>query len=167
MKLYGFFSGNKTIVKDNDSKSWLISKFYGEKKGPIYFLDIYETLYFLDWGSLTLEKKESFEKLIKSLKKEALEKYAVFKHFRDLGYVIKTGLKFGFDFRVYPKGKNPEKSHSKYVVWVVKEKAKINTNELARAIRMALGLNTDLLLAVVGDDLEVITYNFSRIELQK
>lgn len=167
MKVKGFFSGDKTIIKDNDSKSWLISKFYGEKKGQLYFLDIYETLYLLECKSLILEKKESFEKIIATQKRDILEKYAVFKHFRNLGYVIKTGLKFGFDFRVYPKGKDPEKTHSKYVVWVVKEKSKISTNELARAIRMALGLKTQIIIAVVGTDLEVVTYGLERLELQK
>jgi len=165
MQLKGTFLNNKTLITENDSKSWLIAKDYGEKKNKTLILDIYETLYFLEKGSLKLDKKQTFEGIIKKCKKEVIDNFAVFKHLRALGYVTKTGLKFGFDFRAYPKGKGLEKAHSKYVVWVVKEKQKISTNELARAVRMALGLNTSLLLAVVGDDLEVIFQEINRVEL--
>jgi len=165
MNLKGTFVNNKTIISENDSKSWLISKYYGEKTGNSFFLDIYETLYFLERGALKLSKKETFESIIKKSKKEILDNFAVFKNLRSLGYVVKTGLKFGFDFRVYPKGKSPDKSHSKYVVWAVKEKQKINTTELTKAVRMSLGLKTTLLLAIVGDDLEVVFQEISRKEL--
>ncbi len=165
MKLNGTFLKNKTLISENDSKSWLINKFYGEKVGPSFFLDIYETLYFLEKGSLKLSKKDSFESIVKKSQKEILDNYAVFKHFRELGYIIKTGLKFGFDFRVYPKGKNPDKSHSKYVVQVIKEGKKIGTNELSKSVRMSLGLKTQLLVAVVGNDLEVVLYNLDRTKL--
>ena len=34
-------------------------------------------------------------------------KYCVFKDIRNRGYIIKTALKFGADFRVYDRGVNP------------------------------------------------------------
>ena len=160
MQLIGIFKNNKTIIKDNDSKSWLINKSYGTKKDSLFFLDIFETLYLLE--KKKLKTSISFEDLITTLKKEIIEKYQTYKYFRDLGYVTKSALKFGFDFRVYPKGKNDKNSHTKYVIQAIKELDKIKATELAKTTRMALSLKTKLILSIVGNDLEVINYEITK-----
>ena len=45
-----------------------------------------------------------------------------FKDLRKKGYIVKTALKFGADFRVYEKGVKPGEDHAKWVVFPVHER---------------------------------------------
>jgi len=45
---------------------------------------------------------------------------------RDKGYVVKTALKFGADFRVYEKGRTPDEEHAKWIVFVEHESNKFS-----------------------------------------
>jgi len=94
--------------------------------------------------------------------KNIYQKYVIFKFFRDSGYVIKTGMKFGFDFRVYPKGKSEEESHSQYVVKVLPENLELKANDLVRMVRMAHTVRTELLIALVDNEGEFTIFSMKR-----
>ena len=68
----------------------------------------------IKWKLFQRTRKLSFEELIKKFKKidkKIQLKYPVFKDLREKGYVVKTALKFGAEFRVYEKGhKNRRKT---------------------------------------------------------
>src|SRR3989338_4430040 len=51
--------------------------------------------------------KESFIKKSTKLEPNFWIRYCVFKDIRNRGYIIKTALKFGADFRVYERGVKP------------------------------------------------------------
>ncbi len=48
-------------------------------------------------------------------------KHAVFNNLRERGYIVKTALKFGADFRVYDRGVKPGEDHAKWIVYPVYE----------------------------------------------
>ncbi|PIU21972.1 MAG: tRNA-intron lyase [Candidatus Diapherotrites archaeon CG08_land_8_20_14_0_20_30_16] len=166
----GNLDGDKVIVTDNNSKSLLVQRGFGENYKKYLVLDMYETLYLLENNSLTVKckgRKISAEKLIdKVLKEDAkkyfLHRYEVYNDIKSKGYVIKTGLKFGFDFRVYPKGKKISEEHTQFVVGVLPETQTIKSEELAKSVRMASTLHTDLILAIVDNELEISYYKISR-----
>ncbi len=82
-------------------------------------------------------------------------RYAVFKDFRDRGYVIKTALKFGADFRIYDRGVKPGEQHAKWIVYPVKESAKLTWQDFAAKNRVAHSTKKNLLIAVVDDEGDV------------
>ncbi|HLC33180.1 MAG TPA: tRNA-intron lyase [Candidatus Nanoarchaeia archaeon] len=82
-------------------------------------------------------------------------RYAVFRDFRNRGYVIKTALKFGADFRVYNKGIRPGQDHAKWVVFPVRESQKMTWQDFAAKNRVAHSTKKRLLIAVVDDELDV------------
>ena len=84
---------------------------------------------------------------------------------RNRGYCVKTGFKFGFEFRVYPKGKLPGESHSKIVVCVLPQNKRISMVELNRMVRLAKALNTELILAVIDSEDEINYYKIERKNL--
>src|SRR3989344_1494457 len=75
-----------------------------------------------------LQKPEIIKKFQKIDKKFSL-KYPVFKDLREKGYIVKTALKFGADFRVYDKGQTPGKAHAKWIVFVEHESKKMSWQE--------------------------------------
>jgi len=82
-------------------------------------------------------------------------RYAVFRDFRNRGYVIKTALKFGADFRIYERGIKPGEEHAKWIVYPVKESAKLTWQDFAAKNRVAHSTKKRLLIAVVDDEGDV------------
>ena len=91
------------------------------------------------------------------------KKFVVFSDLRDKGYVVKTGFKFGFDFRVYPKGKKPGEEHSQWVIEVKNQEEKFAMPELSRFVRMAQTLHTKALVAIVDAENETNYYEMARL----
>ncbi|NTV22891.1 MAG: tRNA-intron lyase, partial [Nanoarchaeota archaeon] len=87
--------------------------------------------------------------------KNLLTRYAVFKDLRNRGYIVKTALKFGADFRVYDRGKKPGEEHAKWVVYPVNEDASLTWYEFAAKNRVAHSTKKKLLLGVVDGEREV------------
>ena len=82
-------------------------------------------------------------------------RYAVFKDLRERGYVVKTALKFGADFRVYDRGVKPGEDHARWVVYPVSEGSTLTWHEFAAKNRVAHSTKKKLLLAVVDNEGDV------------
>ncbi len=72
-------------------------------------------------------------------------KMGVYKFLRNLGYIVRPGLKFGVDFAVYIKG--PGLEHSPYMVQIIEREGKIDPIELVRAGRLATTVKKNFVIA--------------------
>jgi len=61
----------------------------------------------------------------------------VFKNLREKGYIVKTALKFGAEFRIYEKGAKPGKNHAKWIVFTDYESGKLTWHEFSAKTRVA------------------------------
>ena len=169
-KFVGNLDGDKVIVTDEDSKALLCQRSFGKLQNKVLVLDLYEALYLCEKESLTIynnKKKITAEQITKTIlgkssKKYLIHKFAVYKDLRSKGYILKTGLKFGFDFRVYPKGKKIDEAHTQFVIEVLPESEKLTNQKIAKSTRMSIGLHTGLILAIVDNELDVSYYRISR-----
>ncbi len=127
-------------------------------KGKLNKLDVYEAAFLAEKGYLSI-KNISLKAMLKtatSRRKEFILLYEVYKDWRERGYVIKTGFKFGTHFRVYFPGARPVKQedkewiHSKHVIHVFPRESRLLTSEWARAIRVAHSVRKTFILAVPG-----------------
>ena len=82
-------------------------------------------------------------------------RYAVFKDLRERGYIVKTALKFGADFRVYERGVKPGEDHAKWIVYPVFEAETLTWYDWAAKNRVAHSTRKRLLLAIVDAELDV------------
>jgi tRNA-intron endonuclease len=80
------------------------------------------------------------------------ERYSVFRDLRNRGYIIKSGLKFGCDFRVYDKGSRPGKAHAKWLVFSTKENAKSSWKEMSGMARVANSTKKNVLVGIVDSE---------------
>ncbi|MDO8660355.1 MAG: tRNA-intron lyase [Candidatus Woesearchaeota archaeon] len=81
--------------------------------------------------------------------------YAVFSDLREKGYVVKTALKFGADFRVYDRGVKPGEDHARWVVFAVDQAVRMTWQDFAAKNRVAHSTKKKLLIAVVDNEGDV------------
>ena len=163
-----YLAGNRVIITEKKVKDRLIEKGYGEKEEKVLVLSLFEALYLLEKGKLEVEdvkgKKLTEKDLIRKAKEKLFyNKFVVFRDLRDRGFVVKTGFKFGFDFRVYPRGKKPGEEHTQWVINVSPQEARCSFPEFSRMVRMAGNLRTTLLQAIVDSENQVNYYEIKRI----
>ena len=110
---------------------------------------------------LSKNKKISSKDLMKKIQKfdkRIQIKYPVFKDLRERGYVVKTALKFGADFRVYEKSRKPGETHAKWIVFADSETQKLTWHEFSAKNRVAHSTKKNLLLAIVDEEGDVTYY---------
>jgi tRNA-intron endonuclease len=115
------------------------------------------------------EKMEVFSKGKKISKKELLKKlqridkkiqikYLVFKDLRERGYIVKTALKFGAEFRVYERGAKPGEKHAKWIVFTDDESNKLTWHDFSAKNRVAHSTKKNLLIAIVDEEGDISYY---------
>jgi len=123
----------------------------GEIDAPL-ILDLIEGLYLLESGTIAIykgKKKISREWMLEFCQQEYHDfdkKYAVYKSFRDLGYIVNPGIKFGCDFAVYERG--PGIDHAPYLVQVYGRRDPITSTGVILAGRLATSVRKHFVLAI-------------------
>lgn len=163
-KVQGLFSAERILTENsNEARELFNQSRYGVliETGQVQ-LSLHEALYLLEKGRLEVKdgrkKVLTFTDFINKAKKEEPNfwvRYAVFRDMRSRGYIIKTALKFGADFRVYDRGVKPGEDHARWVVYPVHEGSTLTWYEFAAKNRVAHSTKKRLMLAVVDDESDV------------
>jgi tRNA-intron endonuclease len=115
-------------------------------------LDLIEGYYLLKIPKIKITengKNVTVNALLKICRKEYYDfdkKFQVYKDFRDKGYVINPGIKFGCDFAVYQKG--PGIDHAPYLVQVYNKNDDISSTAVVLAGRLASSVKKQFILAI-------------------
>ena len=153
-------------VSSNSADAFTLYKksHFGEPIGEKVQYSFPEAIYLAENGKLELmngKKKIPVKDIIKIASKSDKRiyvKFPVFKDLRNKGYVVKTALKFGADFRVYERGSSPGEKHAKWIVFVDHESKKVTWHEFSAKNRVAHSTKKNLLLAIVDDEGDVSYY---------
>ena len=128
-------------------------------------LSVLEMIYLLEKGKINVVdsrgreiSKENVWKKTRKLDHHLFVRYSVFKDLRERGYIVKTALKFGADFRVYDRGVKPGEDHAKWVVFPVHETATHTWYEFSAKNRVAHSTRKRLLIGIVDDEGDVTYY---------
>ena len=141
------------------------SRFGSITEGGKVELSLLEALYLYEKKRLDLRseagRKMTFESYVRKARKVEPNfwiRYSVFKDIRNRGYIIKTALKFGADFRVYDRGVKPGEDHAIWVVYPVHEGETLTWHEFSAKNRVAHSTKKKLLLAIVDEELDISYY---------
>lgn len=128
-------------------------------------LSLLEALYLLEKNKIEVKdsrnKTLDFEQFLKratKLEPNFWIRYCVFKDMRNRGYIIKTALKFGADFRVYDRGVKPGEDHARWIIYPVHEGATLTWYEFAAKNRVAHSTKKRLMMGIVDDEGDVTYY---------
>jgi len=157
---------SKVITEDSD----LARELYNQGRFGVVLenkkvqLSLIESLYLIEKEKIAVmqnRKKLGFEELMKKSEKtepNILTRFLVYKDLRNRGYVVKTALKFGADFRVYDRGVKPGEDHAKWIVYPVNEGSEITWYEFAAKNRVEHSTKKRLLIAIVDEECDVTYY---------
>ncbi|MBW2993127.1 tRNA-intron lyase [Candidatus Woesearchaeota archaeon] len=137
-----------SLMEDNRLQLSLLEALHLSEKGKIIILD----------GKNKPVNTEKFIKKAKKVEPNFWIRYCVFKDMRNRGYIIKTALKFGADFRVYDRGVKPGEGHARWIVYPVHEGETLTWYEFAAKNRVAHSTKKRLLIGIVDDEGDVTYY---------
>lgn len=166
-KIHAHIMGTSISSNSQDAFALYRKSHFGEPIGEKVQYSFWETLFLVEKKKIEAfdkKKKLSFKDLMKkaySSDKRIHIKYSVFKDLREKGYVVKTALKFGADFRVYDRGFSPGDKHAKWIVFCDHESGKFTWHEFSAKNRVAHSTKKNLLLAIVDEEGDVSYYEVS------
>ena len=151
--------GERLIADDEDEAHNLYDQSrYGEVKDNKIQYSLVEGLYLLEKGKIEVldgKKTLDFEEFVKYATKKEPNfwiRYVAYRDMRNRGYIVKTALKFGADFRVYDRGIKPGEDHAKWVMYPVKESSGVTWYEFSAKNRVAHSTRKRLLIACVDEE---------------
>ena len=154
---------NRIIVWNiEDSRRLFSQGYYGKPIGmpkpkldeidvPLV-LDLIEGLYLLEKKKITIYKSKKkitikeMNQICANEHHDFEKKYLVYKNFREKGYIVNPGIKFGCDFAVYERG--PGIDHAPYLVQVYNRKEPITSTGIVLAGRLATTVRKQFILAI-------------------
>ena len=137
--------------------------FYGTERAGRVLLSVYEGLYLIERGIMRTDN--SFNQIRQSGMRyfENFDiTYRVYRDLRERGFMVKTGLKFGSDFRVYERIRSlREMEHSRYLV---KIKTKLIARDVAGDVRLSNAVKKILLYPFFTDNGNIIYISIRRVK---
>ncbi|MDO5822323.1 tRNA-intron lyase [Methanosphaera sp.] len=161
--MYSILLNDRVIVKDENAHNLYNKRYYGNLTDSGLELSFIEALFLLTKNKIEiydddkLITKEDLTNIIRQ--KHIFSHYLVYKDLRIRGYIIKTGFKYGSDFRIYERGHAPGDGHSNFLVKILSEEQEIKVRDFSSYVRVAHGVRKTLLLAVVDDEYDITYYD--------
>ena len=165
--VHAVLGGERVITENSDDarEFYNQSRFGSLAEDGKVELSLLEALYLMEKGRLLAKSQsgrtltfESYLKLAQKVEPNFWIRYCVFKDMRNRGYIIKTALKFGADFRVYERGVKPGEDHAKWIVYPVHEGSTLTWHEFSAKNRVAHSTKKRLLMGIVDDEGDVTYY---------
>lgn len=162
MSFSGTFVGDRVLTANTE----IFRKyFYGSERNNVVTLSLVEAAYLAEKGYLHLDEdiNELSEKA-RELEKNFERKYEVYRDLKERNFVVKTGFKFGSDFRVYERVESlSDLPHSKYLIKIADD-VSFDPSEVAGMVRLAQNVRKKMLF-VFEDNGKNLYYLMERIRV--
>lgn len=158
--------GDKLFSNSSKAFSLEDSKNFGERKEGKIIYSSYEAYYLYNRKDCEIVNNNKVLNNIEILRhflrsdKDFNLKYSVYSTLRSRGYIVKTGLKFGGEFRVYEKH---NLVHAKWICYSVKSSRKISWEDIISKARVSHSTAKKLLIAIVDED--VLFYELDWVKI--
>lgn len=165
-RINALFIGEKIVTEDSDQARDINNQSqFGTIVNKKVELSLLEAMYLLEKKKIVVRDKrkkeiseEGFMKKARAYDPHFDVRYTVFRDIRSRGYLVKTALKFGADFRVYDRGVKPGEDHAKWIVYPVHESSGMTWHEFSAKNRVAHSTKKRLMVGVVDDEGDVTFY---------
>jgi tRNA-intron endonuclease len=171
-KIISTLIAEKIFSNTKEAFNLFESQRFGERTGEKIFYTLQETLFLVESKKMEVidskDKKISERDLMKKFEKidkKFKTKYFVFRDLRQKGFIVKTALKFGAEYRVYEKGKEIGENHSKWILFPVAENTPMTWQDFSAKNRISHSTNKKLLIAIVDEENAVSYYEVNWLKI--
>ena len=171
-KIKATFLSERIFSNSKEAFGLFESQRFGERTGEKIFYTLHEALFLVQTGKMEIsdskDKKMPEKELLKKFEKidkKFKTKYLVFRDMRQKGFIVKTALKFGAEFRVYEKGKSIGEDHAKWILFPVSQNEQLTWQDFSAKNRIAHSTNKKLLIAVVDEENQVSYYEVNWLKI--
>ena len=169
---------DRVMISDvGNARQLFDNGWYGDLLEDRLELALVEAMLLMERGKIEIAKTKKKKMSSKEFYDHCLKidprfhvRYVVYKDLRERGLPVRTGFKFGCDFRVYERGVMPIKKgpkapheHTKWIVFCVSEDYNCSFQELSRAVRLAHNIRANMLWAVIDNENDVTFYSVTYI----
>ena len=172
-KIKAILRSEKITSNTTEAQNLFATSRFGEKSGQKILYSLPEALYLVQNKKMEITNRydkilteneilKKFERIDKKFK----TKYFVFKDLRKKGYIVKTALKFGAEFRVYEKGEKINQAHSKWICFTVSENKSHTWQDFTAKNRIAHSTKKNLLIAIVDEEGDISYYEIRWTKIQ-
>ena len=160
-------AGERVFSSARDALDLYSKSRFGEPEGGKVYYSLVESLYLLEKKKVEVYEnkkkltREAFIERAQKIEPQFWTRFCVFRDMRNRGYIVKTALKFGADFRVYSRGVKPCEEHAKWVLFPVYESSTLTWHEFAAKNRVAHSTKKKLLIGIVDDEGDVTYYEIA------
>ena len=162
-------AGERVISEDKKALDLYGKSRFGHVIGKKVYYSLVEAAYLIEKNKINIyeaRKKLDFDKFIvkaRKLEPNFWTRFCVFRDIRDRGFIVKTALKFGADFRIYDRGIKPGEAHAKWILFPVYESSTLTWHEFAAKNRVAHSTKKNLLIGIVDEEGDVSYYEIKWI----
>jgi tRNA-intron endonuclease, archaea type len=171
-KIKASLIAGKVTSNSVEAQDLIASKNFGEKLSQKIFYSLPEALFLVEDKKMevfdhqeNVVSSKDLQRKFQRLDKNFLNKFIVYRDLRKRGYVVKTALRFGAEFRVYEKGKSGAKNHSKWILFPVSEYEGCSWQDFSAKNRVAHSSKKNILVAIVDEETKVSYYEVKWIKL--
>ncbi len=166
-KVLAYFIRETVFTEDSDRARDLYaqSRYGSVQKDGRVVLSLIEALYLFEKGKIAVldgrNRELTFDQFLRKAKKTEPNfwtRYCVYKDMRNRGYILKTALKFGAEFRVYDRGIKPGEDHARWILYPVSEGNVLTWYEFAAKNRVAHSTKKRLMIGIVDNEGDVTYY---------
>jgi tRNA-intron endonuclease len=150
--IWNVVDANKLFTNGYYGKPIGISKPKQNEIDVPLILDLIEGYYLMIKSKIQIfrnKKKITINTMLKICKEQHYnfdKKFQVYNDFREKGYIVNPGIKFGCDFAVYQKG--PGIDHAPFLVQVYNRNENISSTDIVLAGRLATSVKKQFVLAI-------------------
>jgi len=169
-KVKAVFDGESVASNTKEAMTLHASSRFGEKKSGKVLYSIFEALYLLEKNKMEIKfgrKKLKVDQLVeiwRDTDPNIRTKYIVFRNMRNRGFIVKTALKFGAEFRIYDRGVKPGQDHARWILYPVSENSSLTWHDFSAKNRVAHSTKKNLLIGIVDEEEDVTYYEIRWIK---
>jgi tRNA-intron endonuclease len=162
---------DSVIIRDQTEASQIYNKgYYGyPMSGGGLEMDLLEAVYLVECGRLEVRSGDEaipMERLVASASAAHRDfeiKYIVYRDLRGRGYLVKPAGE-EFDFRVFPRGGNPNSAQTKSWVSAISERSVFAIAPFMEVMDRSERTRKELLIAIVDEEGDITFYHADRSE---
>ena len=163
-KIRGELAGGSVIVPHAGGEE-LDRKSFGRDCREGIKLTLVEAAYLLSRGKIEVMEDgerlgfEAFFERASAIDETFTERYIVYRDLRERGYHIQPSPT---DFRIYPRGGEPGRVASRYLLHIISERERTPIKKLLKCIETGENLKKEVILAIVDEESDITFYKLKK-----